>query len=225
MNLDLSCLLARRLFSLTAALAIAHTGCDTSTDYPTIDAQEVRTLEQLVDDYESGALSRDDFRAAIAAMDDSGMPAELTRDLKVTTLLAARAQPYRVTTDILWNNLGWIDSGQPNDIALNGMWWAIYNQVDEVQAILDARYNIVASAPGGYPGEGNIADEPMLVFDGDGTPLPAPGSPAIDSGLLAFEDVPMDLVRAYLSTDVRGRPRARNNDTYPDIDRGAVEVQ
>ncbi len=125
--------------------------------------------------------------------------------------------------NILWNNRNWL-TDEPQEIVLNGKWWASYNQVDDIQATLDARYNITATLAMPYDGEGNTSGDPMLEFV-DGIPMLTSGSPAIDSGLgvLNFADVPMDRVRAFLSRDYRGAARERDGDTFPGIDRGAVE--
>jgi len=128
-----------------------------------------------------------------------------------------------VLNNLLWNNVGWLDD-QPNDVVLNGKWWAQYNQVDDVQATIDARYNLTATLPEPFPGEGNLNDDPMLELDGE-VPVPAEGSPAVDSALgeLAFEGVPMDQALEFLATDFRGTPRTRAGDSFVDLDRGAVE--
>ena len=131
------------------------------------------------------------------------------------------AQPHGIViNNVLVGNVGWQNGGEPQEIILNGKWWPSYNQVDDVQATIDARYNITATLPTPYPGEGNINDDPLLEVV-DGVPVPGAGSPAIDSGLgdLVFEDAPMQDILEYLSTDVVGTPRA-----LPTIDRGAVEV-
>jgi len=129
-----------------------------------------------------------------------------------------------VLNNVLWNNVGWLDE-EPNDILLNGFWWAQYNHEDEVQATIDARYNITATLPDPFPGEGNINDDPLLVLDGE-VPVPGEGSPAIDSALetMAFEGVPMDQALEFLETDFRGTPRQRSGGSFPGLDRGAVEA-
>jgi len=129
-----------------------------------------------------------------------------------------------VLNNVLWNNVGWLDE-EPNDILLNGFWWAQYNHVDEVQATIDARYNITATLPDPFPGEGNLNDDPMLELV-DEVPVPAAGSPAIDSALetMVFDGVPMDQALDFLATDYRGAPRQRSGDSFPGLDRGAVEA-
>jgi parallel beta-helix repeat protein len=128
-----------------------------------------------------------------------------------------------VLNNVLVNNVGWLDD-EPNDIVLNGRWWEQYNQVDEVQGTIDARYNITATLSEPFPGEGNLNDDPMLEL-ADGMPVPAAGSPALDSALgeLVFEGVPMEQALEFLATDVRGVPRARSGEAFVDLDRGAVE--
>ena len=133
--------------------------------------------------------------------------------------------------NVLWNNLGWLDGGQDNDIVLNGKWWWSYNQVDDIQGNLEAMYNTLGSSPSSYPGDGNTSDDPLLD-DIDGVPVPAANSPAIDSGAstisftsLPIEQIPMEDVLQYLSRDYQGQPRERVGDTFPTIDRGAVERQ
>jgi parallel beta-helix repeat protein len=129
-----------------------------------------------------------------------------------------------VLNNVLTGNVGWLDE-EPNDIVLNGKWWAQYNQVDDVQATIDARYNITATLADPFPGEGNLNDDPMLELDGE-VPVPAAGSPAIDSalGALPFEGIPMDQALELLETDFRGAPRTRSGDAFVDLDRGAVEA-
>ena len=58
-----------------------------------------------------------------------------------------------------------------------------------------------------------------------GVPLLLEGSPALDTGLgtLSFSGVPMEEVLEYLSTDYLGNPRSREGDSFPNIDRGAIE--
>src|SRR4029079_1806460 len=111
-----------------------------------------------------------------------------------------------VLNNVLWNNIGWLDD-QPNDILLNGFWWAPYKHVHEVQATIDRRSNITATLPDPFPGEGNLNDDPMLELV-DEVPVPAAGSPAIDSALdtMVFDGVPMDQALDFLSTDYRGAP-------------------
>lgn len=125
--------------------------------------------------------------------------------------------------NVLTGNFGWLDS-ERNDIVLNGKWWDEYNQTGDVQATIDARYNITATLPDPFPGEGNLADDPMLELDGE-VPVPAAGSPALDSafGGLAFDGVPLEQALELLETDFRGAPRARSGDAFVDLDRGAVE--
>ncbi len=125
-----------------------------------------------------------------------------------------------VINNVLFDNVGWLNGGVPQDILLNGKWWPSYNQVDDIQATIDARYNITASLPAPYEGEGNLNDDPLIEFV-NGIPTLMTGSPAIDSGLgtLEFDGVPMQDILDYLATDVVGTPR-----TLADIDRGAVEA-
>lgn len=147
------------------------------------------------------------------------------------TSAVGRAMPHGVmVNNILWNNLGWLDGGQDNDIVLNGKWWPSYNQVDDIQATVDVRYNTIASSPDVYPGEGNLGTDPLLDFTED-IPVPAAGSPVIDSGLsesagFGLEALPAaerDAVLQLLTSDYLGTPRTRDGDDFPGIDRGAVE--
>ena len=125
-----------------------------------------------------------------------------------------------VINNVLFNNLGWLNGGVPQDILLNGKWWPSYNQVDDVQATIDARYNITASLPVPFAGEGNLNNDPLIEYV-DGIPTLRAGSPAIDSGLgtMQFDDYPMQGILDFLATDVVGTPRS-----LADIDRGAVEA-
>ncbi len=135
-------------------------------------------------------------------------------------------QPHGVLiNNVLAGNTSWIGDPTPQEIILNGKWWPTYNQIDDVQATIDARFNITATLPTPYEGEGNLADDPILDVV-DGIPVPGANSPALDSGLgaLDFADVPMDQVLEYLSTDILGAARARSGSELPGIDRGAVEA-
>lgn len=152
----------------------------------------------------------------------------INSNIGITLYQATTADPMPhgiVINNVLANNLSWFDS-QPQEIVLDGKWWPTYNQVDDVQATIDARYNITATLPAPYTGEGNLNDDPLLVMT-DGVPVPGAGSPAIDSGLdtLQFDDVPMAQVLDLLDSDFLGNPRPRVGDSFPGIDRGAVEVQ
>lgn len=51
-------------------------------------------LEEIVESYESGASSRDDYLSAIAMLDDDGGASRLSGRLKETRLLSARPEPY-----------------------------------------------------------------------------------------------------------------------------------
>ena len=127
--------------------------------------------------------------------------------------------------NVLWNNVDWRSKAVPQDIVLNGKWWPHYSQANDVQASLDARYNIAASFPVSIEGDNNITDDPHLEFV-DGIPVPRAGSPAIDSGLgdLYLPDVPMAELIRYLSSDFRDMPRRTEGARILGIDRGAVEV-
>lgn len=140
-----------------------------------------------------------------------------------------RPSPHGVVVNnILAGNVGWLDE-TPNDIVLSGKWWAGYNQSDEVQATIDARYNITATLAAPYPGTGNLNGDPLLA-DGD-VPEPTAGSPAIDSALgeLGAEldqlDLPTERILELLETDYRGAPRTRSGDAFFDLDRGAIEAR
>tara|TARA_R110002096_G_scaffold171490_4_gene344466 strand:+ start:86243 stop:87712 length:1470 start_codon:yes stop_codon:yes gene_type:complete len=127
--------------------------------------------------------------------------------------------------NVLAGNVGWLDSGA-NDIVLNGKWWAGYNQVDDVQATIDAQYNIFATLPSAYPGEGNSNSDPLLDLQ-SGLPELSAGSPAIDQGMeeLILPDFDHQRALEYLERDFAGRNRARtaNALTLPDL--GALEAQ
>lgn len=127
--------------------------------------------------------------------------------------------------NVLANNVGWLDSAN-NDIVLNGKWWGSYNQVDEIQATLDARYNTFATLPDIYPGVGNRNDDPLLDTS-SGLPRLGAGSPAIDQGLESLALPDFEIVRAleFLEVDFSGAPRLRNADALVAPDMGALEVQ
>lgn len=128
--------------------------------------------------------------------------------------------------NVLWNNLGWLDD-EPNDVVLNGSWWAGYDHTPGDQASIDARYNITATLAEPYPGEGNLDADPELTLQGGETPVPAEGSPAIDSGLgdLSFEGIPLEQALDWLATDFDGNIRTREGGGFTAIDRGAIEVK
>ena len=128
--------------------------------------------------------------------------------------------------NVLWNNTGWLDD-EPHDVLLNGTWWAGYDHTAGDQATLDARYNITATLPAPYPGEGNLDDDPELELQGGEIPVPASGSPAIDSGLgtLEIEDIPLEEALDWLSSDYLGMTRTREGSVFTAIDRGAIEVK
>jgi len=127
--------------------------------------------------------------------------------------------------NVLWNNTGWLDD-EPHDVVLNGSWWAGYDHTAGDQATLDARYNITATLPAPYPGDGNLSDDPELELEGGEIPVPAGGSPAIDSGLGTFDidDLPLDEALEWLSSDYVGTIRTRDGSGFTAIDRGAIEV-
>lgn len=146
----------------------------------------------------------------------------INSNIGVTLYQAAVGEPMPdglMLNNVLHNNVGWLND-EPQDILLNGKWWPGYNQVDDVQATIDARYNITATSPAPYEGEGNSNDDPLLELT-DGIPRLGAGSPAIDSGLGSIEltDAPADVLD-YLLTDFLGNPRALET-----LDRGAVEAQ
>ncbi len=127
--------------------------------------------------------------------------------------------------NVLAGNVGWLD-GANNDVVLNGKWWRGYNQVDEVQATIDARYNIFATLPMVYPGEGNSNDDPQLDSTSN-LPHLLPGSAAIDSGLGEFDLPNFEIQQAldYLQVDFENHPRIRDGSKLVLPDRGALEVQ
>lgn len=62
--------------------------------------QTASRLERLVDAYEGGKITQDEFRDAIAAIADPGVPARLDCDISGTTVLAPRSEPYRIVSNI-----------------------------------------------------------------------------------------------------------------------------
>lgn len=126
-----------------------------------------------------------------------------------------------LVNNIVWNNADWT-TGQGTDIVLNGKWWPGYNQEDDVQATLDASYNLLAD---GYEGAGNLSGDPLFVAGAD-LPLLQAASPAVDTGLGVGFDTgafPVELVLDYLATDLRGHARTQTEDGFTGIDRGALE--
>ncbi len=130
--------------------------------------------------------------------------------------------------NILGGNVGWQAGSTPSEenvVVLNGKWWPPYNQVDDVQATIDARFNMTSTLLAPYPGEGNLADDPL--FDSSQTyPRLTPNSPATDSGLEILGElgtVDADRARTYLGSDFEGNARAVTGGNLPNIDRGAFE--
>lgn len=130
-----------------------------------------------------------------------------------------------MVNNVMVNNVGWLNGGLPQEIVLNGKWWPSYNQVDDIQATVDARYNITATLPAPYEGEGNTSDDPDLELIDD-IPVPRVGSPAIGTGLgtITVDSGSLEDTLRYLETDFRGDPRTRVGDEFPTIDRGAIEA-
>ena len=125
--------------------------------------------------------------------------------------------------NILLNNRSWT-TNEVQEIVLNGKWWPNYNQIDEVQGTIDARYNITGTLATPYTGDGNIVTDPMLD-DSSGYPIPAANGSAIDTGLAELDGAwPMDEVYRYLEKDFLGTARDRSGTSFPTIDRGAFEV-
>lgn len=148
-------------------------------------------------------------------------------NIGITLYQSAVGNPMPAGTalnNVLVGNVGWLDSAA-NDIVLNGKWWSSYNQVDEVQATLDARYNTFASLPDLYPGVGNRNDDPLLDTS-SGLPVLSPGSPAIDNGLgeLDFPDIEIARALELLEVDYRGQPRLRSESSLVAPDMGALEA-
>jgi len=129
-----------------------------------------------------------------------------------------------VYNNVLANNLGWLNGGLPQDIVLNGKWWPSYNQVDDVQATIDARFNITASSGIAYPGDGNSGEQPLVAVI-DGVPTLMAGSPGIGTGAdtLPLDSATRDQVIEFLRTDFAGNSRAESAGVFPNIDRGAVQ--
>lgn len=127
--------------------------------------------------------------------------------------------------NILAGNAGWLD-GAANDIVLNGKWWRNYNQVDEVQATIDAQHNIFATLLDVYPGQGNSNLDPQLSQETEYPELRAE-SPAVDAGLETFALPDLDMLRAleYLERDFAGRARTRTADALTKPDLGALELR
>lgn len=126
--------------------------------------------------------------------------------------------------NVLWGNVGWLD-GLANDVVLNGKWWPSYNQVDEVQATLDAQHNAFSTLAVDYPGQGNHNLDPLLDTS-SGLPELSLGSPAIGSGLevLSLPDITMIRALEYLESDFAGRGRGRLGEALVAPDRGALQV-
>ena len=128
-----------------------------------------------------------------------------------------------IYNNLLANNIGWLD-GAENDIVLNGKWWPSYNQIDDVQATADVRFNTTATLTAPYPGDGNTNADP-LIDTSSGLPRLQAGSPALDSGLedLVFPDVAHDLAMEYLQSDFNGAPRDSDGQRLIAPDHGALE--
>lgn len=137
-----------------------------------------------------------------------------------------RAMPFGVVfNNILAGNVGWLD-GLNNDIILNGKWWPTYNQVDDVQATIDAQFNITATLDSPYTGLGNLNTDPKFDENSE-LPTLLPDSPALNSGIemLNFSGVDMGVALDYLSEDFLHQQRARSGNTFVMPDRGALEQQ
>ncbi len=141
---------------------------------------------------------------------------------------AKNAEPPHgiLLNNILWNNNSWFNKNVNQDIVLNGKWWKKYNQVDAVQATIDARFNIVANGSTAYPGTGNLLADPLFVYL-DGLPTLKKGSPAISSGMDDLSGIQpersLEQALNFLQTDIRKLSRKRINTMFPGISRGALE--
>ena len=125
--------------------------------------------------------------------------------------------------NIVWGNRSWVDDSD-QDVLLHGRWWPSYSQEEGNQGSLDANYNVVT---GSLEGVENLAADPLLVWE-EGAPVPADGSPAIDSGGNA--DVPTgpftsEQIGSLLEVDYLGQARPQTDGVFDDPDRGAVEAQ
>ena len=94
------------LLAISTALAACGDGpapaCDSGSSDGGVgecDAHPL-ALDELVEAYEGGTISRGEFRRQVAAFPDPGHPAELGGEISATTLLKPRAQPYRVSADL-----------------------------------------------------------------------------------------------------------------------------
>ena len=79
---------------LAAAIALSACGETPAAPDPPTD------LEQLVNDYEDGVISREDYIGAIAMFEDDGGPGELSGTLSASRLLSARPDPYVIAGDL-----------------------------------------------------------------------------------------------------------------------------
>lgn len=113
---------------------------------------------------------------------------------------------------ILFNNIVWNsrdpDTGTPQNVVLNGAWFPRYCQDTSVdQATIDMRYSIIE---GGWPGEGNLDLDPLLVDPASGNFELRGDSPALDAGFggpLAKDGVSTADLLAAWSKDRIGRSK------------------
>lgn len=93
---------------LASAALLIRTNPSTACSYPDgnrIDDHEdavrrAAEVGRLVDDLESGSISRDMFHQFIAAMPDAVSPNLINCDISTTLVLKRKKEPYRVTRDI-----------------------------------------------------------------------------------------------------------------------------
>ena len=127
--------------------------------------------------------------------------------------------------NLLWNNRVWPNGAEPNDLVLNGRWWPRYSQESDVQASIDARYNIIASDPFIVNGDYNWNVDPLLQIVTE-LPIPMIGSPAIDSGIgvVPVKDAQRHRLAEFLAVDFCGNSRKKTGERFIDVDRGAIEA-
>jgi parallel beta-helix repeat protein len=108
--------------------------------------------------------------------------------------------------NIIWNNRNH-ETGAPQNVVLNGAWFAEYCQDLEDQAEIDMRHSIVE---GGWPGEGNLDLDPLIRDAPGGDFSLAAGSPALDSGFggpFTVEEADPEMIAELLRHDQAGNLR------------------
>lgn len=107
-------------------------------------------------------------------------------------------------------------TGNDEDLRLDGKWWPTYNQVDDVQATLDAHHNVFGIE---VPGNANMVAGPDFDWT-DELPVPQAGSAPIASALstgLSTGPLTTAQIEGALAVDRAGTPRVAP------FDRGAIE--